>query len=70
MVLKRVHQFVAEHVVGLLVGHGHREHHAVAQALRHAARAHADTAHDGVGLLKTSMVVVDDERIFLLERVL
>lgn len=59
-----MYEFVAQHMVGSLVGHPHREDHAVAQPLCHAASAHADIAHDGIGLLKAGVVAVDQQGIF------
>ncbi len=70
MVLKSVHQLVAQYVVGLLVGHSDRENDAVAQAFRDAARTYADAAHNGIGLLKSRMIVVNDHGVFFGEGVL
>ena len=69
MVLKSVHEFVTEYMVRLLVGHSERENHAVAQSFRHAARTDADVSLNRIRLLETRMVVVNDQRVFLLERI-
>ena len=48
--LKRVHELVSEHVIGVGERAGHRQHDAPLQRLGDAARAFADEALDGVGL--------------------
>ena len=62
VVLERVDELVAEHVIGLGEAAGKRQDHAAAIALRHAAGAFADLAED-VGLLKVRMRRVEDERL-------
>ena len=68
VVLELVDELVAEHVVGFGVGPGHRQHDALAGALRDALRALADVGD--VGLPEVRVVGVEDDRLALVELVL
>ena len=68
-VLERVHQLVAEHVVGLGQRGADRQHDAPLEGLGDAARALAGRAADGVGLLEVGVARVEDDGLALLELV-
>ena len=70
VVLEGVHQLVAEHVVGVVIGARQRHDDAILQRLGHTAGALADEAREGVGLLEIGMVGVQDDRLGPLELVL
>jgi hypothetical protein len=61
--LERVHELVAEHVVGLARRAGERQHDAALEHLGEAAGALADLAGRGVGLAEVRMAGVQDQRL-------
>ena len=62
VVLKRVDELVAEHVIGFGKAAGERQDDAAAIAFGHAAGPFADLAED-VGLLEVRMGGVEDQRL-------
>ena len=63
VVLKRVHELVANHVVGVGQRGAERQHDAALHAFGHAAGALADHRIDDVGLLEVGMAGVEDQRL-------
>ena len=58
-----MHQFVSEHVVGLVIGQRERVHHAIFEGFGHAARTRRNASLNGVGLLKVCVVVVQQHEV-------
>ena len=61
--LERVHQLVADHVVGVGERSAHRQHDPPADRFGDAARALADLSLDGVGLFEVRMRRVEHQRL-------
>ena len=61
--LERVHELVADHVIGVGERTAHRQDDAPPDRLGDAARAFTDLARDGVGLLEVGMRRVEHERL-------
>ena len=61
--LERVHQLVADHVIGVGERTAHRQDDAAPDRFGDAAGAFADLARDGVGLLEVGMRRVEHERL-------
>ena len=68
-VLKRVHQLVAEDVVGVSQAGRHRHDHPAFGALGDAPGAFAELALDDIGLLEVGVTRVQDHRLAADERV-
>jgi hypothetical protein len=69
VVLKGVHHLVPQHVARFAVGGSQRHHHALAEALREAARARPEGLLRHVRLLKVGVVGVEDDRLLVVEAV-
>ena len=69
VVLELVHHLVLQHVLELAVGPRERQHHAVLEELRDAARGFADLAPDDVRLLEVGAGGVQDDGLAALELV-
>jgi hypothetical protein len=63
VVLERVHQLVAEHVVGRLERAGKRQHDPPLEGLGHAARPLADPPHQRIRLPEVRAAGIQDERL-------
>jgi hypothetical protein len=68
--LEDVHQLMSDHVIVVRVDAGQRQHDTIERGLREAAGAFTDQPRCHGSLLKVRVVLIDDQRLLLVEFVL